>query len=162
MNISIIVAFDENRAIGFHNQLPWHLPADLKHFKNITMGHTIVMGRKTYESIGKPLPGRKSVVVTNNTGYWQEGITVVHSIEQAIHDLKDENEIFIIGGAQIFRHALHLATKLYITQIHHKFEADTWFPEINIKEWDQESREDVEPDEKNEWSYSFINYSRRK
>ena len=94
MIVSLIVAFDSKRTIGFRNQLPWHLPADLKHFKSITMGHSIVMGRKTYESIGKPLPGRNSVVVTNNLGYWQEGITVVHSLDQAMHELKDEEEVF--------------------------------------------------------------------
>ena len=160
MIVSLIVAFDRNRAIGHHNQLPWHLPADLRHFKDITMGHSIVMGRKTFESIGKPLPGRRSVVVTNNPGYWQEGITIVHSIEQAMHDLKDESEIFIIGGAQIFRHGLDLADRMYTTLIHHSFEADTWFPEIDLNVWKEVRREDHSRDVKNPYDYSFINYER--
>ena len=147
MIISIIVAFDKVRTIGFRNRLPWHLPADLKHFKSVTMGHSIIMGRKTFESIGKPLPGRKSVVITNNIGYFQEGITVVHSIEQAIHECKNESEVFIIGGAQIFRHSLHLADKLYVTKIHHHFEGDTWFPEISNTEWVEGLSEENEPDE---------------
>lgn len=162
MNISIIVAFDKNRAIGFHNELPWHLPADLKHFKKITMGHSIIMGRKTYESIGKPLPGRKSVVVTNNIGYWKEGITVVHSIEQAIHDCSDEKEIFIIGGAQIFRHSLELADRLYLTRIDHQFDGDTWFPELDQEEWKKIEEIRNEPDEKNKWPYTFETFVRVK
>ena len=161
MLLSIIVAFDENRLIGKNNQLPWHLPADLKHFKQITMGHHMIMGRKTFESIGKPLPGRTSVIITRQTDYVQEGCVVVNTLEQAMIACKDQKEIFVIGGAQIFECTLPLADKLYITKIHHTFEGDTWFPEIPEEHWKVESEIRNEPNEKNPWPYSFISYVRK-
>lgn len=148
MILSIIVAFDERRLIGRDNGLPWHLPADLKHFKSITMGHSMIMGRKTFESIGKPLPGRRSVVVTRKKGYLPEGVTVVHSLEEALQLCSGEDEVFVIGGAQIFEQAMPLASKLYITQIHHIFEGDTFFPEIAREHWNLISTENHESDEK--------------
>lgn len=161
MILSIIVAFDEHRLIGRNNGLPWHLPADLKHFKSITMGHSIIMGRRTFESIGKPLPGRHSVVVTRKRGYSQEGITVAHSLEEALNLCSGEEEVFVIGGAQIFEQAMPLASKLYITKIHHVFEGDTFFPEIPQDRWELISKEDHESDEKNSRAYSFLTYRRK-
>jgi len=162
MYLSLIVAFDENRLIGKNNALPWHLPADLKHFKNITMGHHMIMGRKTYESIGKPLPGRVTVIVTRQKDFVAEGCIVVNSLEQAIDHCRNEEEIFVIGGAQIFEYAMPLANRLYITQIHHKFEGDTYFEEIDDAVWQETSREFHQADEKNNWDYTYINYSKKK
>jgi len=160
MKISIIVAFDENRLIGRDNTLPWHLPADLKHFKNITMGHHMIMGRKTYDSIGKPLPGGISVIVTRQKNLEINGCIVVSSLQEALEKCRNEEEVFIIGGAEIFKYALPLSTHLYITQIHHKFEGDTFFPEIKSSEWEEISREKHQADEKNNWDYTYINYEK--
>ncbi len=162
MKISIIVAYDENRLIGRNNELPWRLPADLKFFKSVTMGHPIIMGRKTFESIGRVLPGRTSVVVTRQPDYTAPGCIVVHSLEEALDKCKSEEEIFIIGGAELFQYALPLATDLYITRIQHNFEGDTWFPEINNEQWIVTSEENFNPDEKNHWAYSFIHYKIKK
>lgn len=161
MKISIIVAFDENRLIGRNNELPWHLPADLKHFKTITMGHHIIMGRKTYDSIGKPLPGRVSVIITRQQDLHIENCMVVNNLEAALEKCKGQDEIFIIGGAQIFKYAMPLATDLYITQIHTTFQGDTYFPEIPAHEWKEVSKEICKPDEKNKWEYAFIKYTKK-
>lgn len=161
MKISIIVAFDEEGLIGRDNKLPWHLPADLKHFKTITMGHHMIMGRKTFESIGKPLPGRVSVVITRQKNLEIEGCIVVHSLEEALEKCKGREEVFIIGGAEIFNASLNLASDLYITKIHHRFGGDTYFPEISESIWKEVSNEFRNADEKNEWDYSFIKYSRK-
>ncbi len=161
MKISLIVAFDENQLIGNNNQLPWHLPADLKHFKTITMGHHMIMGRKTFDSIGKPLPGRVSVIVTRQKDLNIDGCVVVNTMDEALEKCKSQEEVFIIGGAQIFKCTLPTATDLYVTQIHHQFEGDTWFPEISEKEWMEVSREKVKADEKNVWDYSFIRYTKK-
>lgn len=144
MTISIIVAISQNRVIGNKNQLPWHLPEDLKRFKTITMGHAIVMGRKTFESIGRPLPGRKSIVVSRNPDYAAEGITVIHSLKEIIEQKEDggrrkeasketNDEVFIIGGAEIFKCALPQVDKIYLTMIHKEFEGDTFFPELDLE-----------------------------
>ena len=162
MIVSIIVAFDQNKLIGNKNQLPWHLSADLKHFKAVTMGHPIIMGRKTFESIGRPLPGRENIVITRNKEYQKSGITIVNGLEEALEGLRSEEEVFIIGGAEIFKYADTIATKLYTTIIHEEFEGDTWFPEINEAEWTLISKVDFEVDEKNKWPYSFIDYERKK
>ncbi|MBK7391356.1 MAG: dihydrofolate reductase [Bacteroidetes bacterium] len=161
MKISLIVAFDENRLIGRDNGLPWHLPADLKHFKALTMGHHMIMGRKTYESIGKPLPGRTTVIVTRQTDYLAEGCIVTQNFTEAMMQCAGQSEVFIIGGAQIFECTLPLADTLYVTQIHHAFEGDTFFPEIKLSEWDEINRERHEGDEKNQWAYSFITYKKK-
>lgn len=126
--ISLIVAHDENRVIGYENAMPWHLPGELQYFKEMTMGKPIIMGRKTFESIGRPLPGRRNIVITRNESYQAEGIEVVGSLQDALTLVKDVPEIMIIGGAQIFEQALHLADKLYITLINHTFNGDTYFP----------------------------------
>jgi len=161
MKLSIIVAFDENRLIGNNNNLPWHLPADLRHFKKITMGHHMIMGRRTFESIGKPLPGRTSVIVTRQKNYMAQGCIIVNSLDEALLYCNNQDEVFIIGGAQIFECALPLAAKLYVTRILQAFKGDTWFPEISGDEWEVVSAENHNADEKNEWKYSFLEYVRK-
>ncbi|WP_411275680.1 dihydrofolate reductase [Daejeonella sp.] len=160
MKISLIVAVDENNGIGKDNQLPWHLPADLKHFKNLTTGHPIIMGRKTFESIGKALPNRHNIVISRQSDYLAEGVTVVSSLTQAFALCEDHDEAFIIGGAEIFMLALPLANVLYLTIIHHQFNADTFFPKIGTKSWLNAESSTHEPDEKNMYAYTFIKYLR--
>ncbi len=156
MLISAIFAMSENRVIGKNNQLPWHLPADLTHFKTITMGKPILMGRKTYESIGKPLPGRCNIVITREKGYHALGCIVVHSIEKALEAAHESNEIFIIGGALLYQAMLPLTQRLYMTLIHQPFEGDTFFPELNKKEWLEIERIDHPKEAENGYSYSFV------
>lgn len=126
--ISLIVAHDKNYVIGYENGMPWHLPGDLKYFKDMTMGKPIIMGRKTFESIGRPLPGRRNIVITRNDKYHAQGIETVSSLDSALALVKDVPEIMVIGGAQIFEQAMPLADKLYITLINHEFKGDTYFP----------------------------------
>ncbi|MES3019437.1 MAG: dihydrofolate reductase [Bacteroidota bacterium] len=160
MKISLIVATDEQNGIGKNNQLPWHLPADLKHFKTLTTGHPIIMGRKTFESIGKALPNRRNIVISRQSGYTAEGADVVSSLRDAFDLCEDESEAFVIGGAQIFEQSLSQADILYLTVIHHHFEADTFFPKIDSADWIQTESTTHEPDEKNIYSYTFIKYIR--
>nr|WP_275984129.1 dihydrofolate reductase [Paenibacillus hamazuiensis] len=155
-----MLAMDENRAIGLNNQLPWRLPADLAYVKKLTMGHTLLMGRKTYESIGKPLPGRKNVVMTQRTDYRPEGCEVVHSVEEALERYRND-ELFIFGGAEIFKLFLPYAERMYITEIAHRFEADTWFPEVDMSEWKEVSRTEGVVDEKNKYPHAFVVYERQ-
>ena len=164
MIISIIVAVAANNVIGKDNQLLWHLPSDLKYFKQRTTNHHILMGRKTYESIGKPLPDRTSLIITQNKNYQAQGSFVFTDIQKAIEHARadNENELFIIGGAQIYALALPFADKLYLTKIHAPFEGDTFFPQINSNEWTQTSIESFEPDEKNKFKYDFIELKRNK
>lgn len=160
--ISLIWAMDENRVIGKNNQLPWHLPEDLKFFKRVTMGHPVAMGRKTHESIGRALPGRENIIITTNKEYKSEECTVVYSIEELIQYIKEKDEeVFIIGGAEIFREVLPKADKLYLTQIQSQFEGDTFFPDVNMEEWVLESQEIGLKDEKNPYDYEFLIYVRR-
>lgn len=159
--VSILVAYDRNRAIGHQNRLPWHLPADLKRFKALTMGHHIVMGRKTFESIGRTLPGRTSVVVTRELGYLAEGSIVVDSLERALSVATNDNEIFIIGGAQIFVQMLPFCDRLYATEIHAEFDADTYFPSVDGNAWAETSREHHPVDEANPHPFDFVTYDRR-
>jgi dihydrofolate reductase len=147
--ISILVAMAKNRVIGINNTLPWHLPADLKHFKALTMGHHILMGRKTYESIGKPLPGRTSVVITRNVDYSAEGVTIAHTLESGIAMCSDDPEIFIIGGAELYRQAIHLANRIYLTEIELEITGDAHFTELDKNAWQESSRISHAPDEKN-------------
>jgi dihydrofolate reductase len=163
MIVSFVVAADENNLIGKDNQLPWHLPADLKFFKNLTTGHCIIMGRKTFESLGRLLPNRTHVVITRQSDYKHEGVIAVNTIEDAIQSCtaKGEEEVFIIGGAEIFKQAMGKADRLYLTRIHHKFEGDTWLPEFKEEEWQLVKKENFGPDEKNAFSYSFNLYERK-
>ena len=126
--ISLIVAHDNNRVIGYENDMPWHLPGDLQYFKEQTMGKPMIMGRKTFESIGRPLPGRRNIVITRNRDYKAEGIEVVYSLDEALQLAQDAEEIMIIGGQQIFTESLPIADRLYITLIDHEFVGDTYFP----------------------------------
>jgi dihydrofolate reductase len=162
MKISLIVAKSKNNVIGKNNQLPWHLPADLQYFKRLTMGHHMIMGRKTFESIGKPLPGRTSIVITSNKDYSAPGCVIVHSLKEAINAAKKDEEVFIIGGAAVFSEALHLADIVYLTEIHENFEGDVYFPELDFLNWKLVKKEHHNPDEKNKYSYSFAQYERVK
>ncbi len=161
MKLEIVVAVDEENGIGKNNQLLWHLPADLKHFKSITTGHPVVMGRKTFESIGRPLPNRRNVVISRQQGLRIEGVEVVNSLAAAYALLADENLVFIIGGAQIYREAIQDVEKIHLTKVHHRFEADAFFPELDPEVWQETERETHQADEKNAFSYSFLTYFKR-
>lgn len=160
--ISFLVAMDQNRVIGKDNKLPWHLPADLKYFKELTMGHPIIMGRKTYESIGRPLPGRENIIITRNKDYTAEGCTVIHSISE-VKELneKRDDELFVIGGAEIFEQTFSIADRLYITMIEAVFEGDTYFPDFNEDEWVVVSKEKGVKDERNVYEHYFLVYERK-
>lgn len=160
MSISFIFAMDQNRAIGKDNKLPWHLPADLNFFKNVTTGHSILMGRKTYESIGRPLPRRRNVVLTQNANFTAEGCEVIHAVDEALQRFGDE-ELFVIGGTEMFRLFLPYVTRMYITQIEYKFEADVFFPEMDMKGWRLISNEQGVQDEKNPYVYFFQIYEKK-
>ncbi|MBL4676972.1 MAG: dihydrofolate reductase [Mucilaginibacter sp.] len=160
MTISIIVAIAENNAIGKNNQLLWHMPNDLKHFKEITSGRTIIMGRKTFDSVGRPLPKRRNIVVTRQD-IEIPGCEVVKSIDEGLALCAGEDEVFIGGGAEIYRQAMDKTDRIYLTIIHKEFDADTFFPEIDYSQWNEVSRERHEPDEKNPLPYSFITLERR-
>jgi len=157
--ISIIVATSKNRVIGKSNDLIWHLPADLKRFKEMTTHNTIIMGRKTYESIGKPLPNRRSIVITRDINYKLYGCDVVNSLEEAL-ELCDDN-CFVIGGGEIYKQSLIYADKIYLTEIDEDFDGDTYFPELG-SEWVKLSKVSFDSDEKNKHSYSFIEYEKYK
>ncbi len=161
--ITLIAAIAKNNALGKNNDLIWHLPADLKRFKQRTSGHPIIMGRNTFESIGKPLPNRTTIIITRNKNYTQEGCKVVHSLEEAIEIAKDNNEVYLIGGAQIYKEALekNLVDCLDITHVHQEFEADVFFPEIDATIWIETQREDFKKDEKNAYDYSFVKYLKK-
>ncbi|RYZ29260.1 MAG: dihydrofolate reductase [Chitinophagaceae bacterium] len=163
MILSLLVAASENNIIGKNNQLPWHLPNDLKYFKNLTWGMPILMGRKTFESIGKPLPGRKSIVITRNTNWQHEGVDVVHSVEEAIQKAESfgVKEIFVIGGAEIFKTSLAKANRIYLTRIHHHFDGDVYFPELSEKDWQLESGRFCEADEKNAFNHTYQAWERK-
>src|SRR5882757_2752929 len=139
MITSIVVAVSQNHAIGKDNKLLWYLPNDLKHFKEITTGHTIIMGRKTYESVGKPLPNRRNIIITRQD-ITIEGCEVVKSIEDALALCANEDEVFIVGGAEIYKLAMSKTDRIYLTIIHHSFDADTLFPEIDYMEWKETAR----------------------
>ena len=157
MTKTIVVAISENHVIGKDNKLLWYLPNDLKHFKDITTGHTVIMGRKTYESVGKPLPKRRNIIITRQA-ITIDGCEVVNSIEAALALCQNEEEVFIVGGAEIYKQAMHLTDRIYLTIVHKEFEGDSFFPEIDLKDWKEVAREDHQPDEKNSLPYSFITY----
>ncbi|MBM7602098.1 dihydrofolate reductase [Metabacillus crassostreae] len=159
--ISLIVAMDENRLIGKDNQLPWHLPQDLAYFKRMTMNHKIVMGRKTYESIGRPLPGRENIILTRDHSYKMDGCKVLHSIEEILELSKNTDEnIFVIGGAEIFKEILPYSDRLYMTHIHHNFEGDTFFPQLKETDWETLSVEAGIKDIKNPYEFDFVIYQK--
>ena len=164
--IAMIVAMAENRVIGRNNQLPWYLPGDLKYFKATTMGKPVIMGRKTYESIGKPLPGRANIVVTGNENYSADGVSVVHSIEEALQRAKSvavadgAKEIMVIGGAELYKEFLPNIKRLYLTKIHASVDGDAYFPTLDWRQWQELGREDFDAEGPNPYNYSFIVYQR--
>ena len=162
MTISAIVAISKNRAIGKDNQIPWYLPADLKYFKKKTSGHHLLMGRKSFLSIGRPLPNRINMVLTRDPFFVASGITTVHSIEEGIQLAKEagEEELFIIGGGEIYRQCLPLTEKIYLTEVDVEVDGDTFFPELPEDEWALMSQDPQSPDEKNKFSYNFKVYRR--
>lgn len=166
MKLSMIVAVAQNRVIGRNNALPWYLPNDLKYFKQTTMGKPVIMGRKTYESIGKPLPGRTNIVITRQSDYHPEGVKVVGSVAEA-RDLAEsvclidgQEEAMIMGGAEIYTLALPDCDRLYLTEVHAEVEGDAWFPEYDKSEWQEVAREDFAAEGPNPYNYSFVVYDR--
>jgi dihydrofolate reductase len=151
---------DSNRVIGNNNSLPWHLPADLAYFKQTTMGKPVIMGRKTFDSIGKALPGRKNIVLTRDNNFEAPDCEIATDIDQAMSKVDGSLEVMLIGGASLYEQTIQSADIIYLTLIHHEFNGDTWFPEINPINWKLESRDDFERDEKNQFAYSFLKYLR--
>jgi len=161
MIISIIAAMDIKGVIGLEGDLPWHLSADLKRFKEMTMGKPLIMGRKTHESIGRPLPGRKNIVLTQSQEFKAEGCTVVHSLEEALFAAGEVDEVMIMGGSGIYHQSLNRANRLYITEVHADVSGDVYFPEFDIGEWVEIEREDHSADDKNDFDYSFVVMERK-
>lgn len=164
MELALVVAVADNGTIGARNGLPWRLPEDLKRFKALTLGKPVIMGRKTFDSIGKPLPGRTNIVITRQAGLPLEGCIVVPSLSDAMRAaaVQAPDEAMIIGGAEIYRQALPLATRVYLTRVHAQIEGDASFTELNASEWRELKREDYPADERHCYAYSFIVLERRK
>jgi dihydrofolate reductase len=156
---SIIVAMSENRVIGVKNELPWRLKKDLQNFKQVTMGHTLIMGRKTFESIGRPLPGRRNIVITRQENYIHDGIEVASSPEEALSFCVDD-EVFIVGGAEIYKAMLDHADRIYLTLVEAHVEGDAWFPAFANEEWEEVDREFHAADDENEHAFAFVIYDR--
>ena len=167
MTIALIVAASKNNVIGRNNQLPWHLPGDLQYFKTMTLGKPVIMGRKTFESIGKPLPGRDNIVISRQTNYAADGIKVVSSLEQAIalgqsiNLINGIEEVMVIGGAQIYEKSLDLADRVYLTRVHRKVEGDAYFPALDSQLWHEIAREDIAAKEPNPFDFSYLVLERR-
>ena len=163
MKISLIVAMASNRVIGLNNQMPWHLSADLKKFKKITLGSAVLMGRKTYESIGRPLPGRTNIIISRNPDYRQDGCRVVNTIESAVKTgCASADEIFIIGGSDLYKATLPIADTIYLTMINKAFDGDTFFPDLAMQDWAEAERDDINDDPDAAFSYSFLKLDRIK
>lgn len=162
MKISLISAVAENGVIGLNNDMPWHLPDDFAFFKRKTSHHPIIMGRKSLEALGKPLPNRTNIIITRNPDFAAEGVTVVHTLEDAIATAQaiNQTEIFVIGGAEIYKLALPIATTLYLTEIHQAFEGDTYFPTFDKTDWREVSRRPHPADERHAASFDFVEYER--
>ena len=160
MILTIVVAMARNRVIGRNNALPWRLSADLQHFRRITLGKPVIMGRKTHESIGRPLPGRENIVVSANRNYRATGCRVTHSLKDALASLPKMSEVMVIGGASLYQETLVCAGRIYLTLVHADIMGDTWFPELDTSQWRQISREDFPADERNNYAYSFIHLER--
>lgn len=161
--ISIVAAISDNNVIGKDNKIIWHLPEDLKRFKELTTGHTIIMGRKTFESLGRVLPDRKHIVLTRDTSYYidDDNVEIVNDIEELEKYINSEEENFVIGGAIIYRQLMAQTQKMYITRIHQKFEGDAYFPVIDESQWNIVERVQGNKDEKNAYDYEFITYVRK-
>ena len=156
MLISLIAAMAEDRVIGIDNRLPWRLPADLQHFRRLTLGKPVLMGRKTFDSIGKPLAGRRNIVVTQDRGFRADGIEVVHSVDAALAAAADAPELMVIGGASFSAQLLPRADRLYLTEIHHRFAGDAYFPAFDARAWRETSRSDHAADAANPYPFSFV------
>ena len=161
MIISIIAAVADNMVIGNKNSLPWNLPADMEYFKKVTLGKPVIMGTKTFESIGMALSNRKNIILSHDKNYRAEGCVVATSIEQALEEVKENEEVMIAGGASVYKQFLPLADRLYLTFIHHDFEGDAYFPKFDVNKWKEIKRIDKKPDEKNPYSYSFVVFERK-
>jgi dihydrofolate reductase len=167
MKLSLICAMDENMVIGNNNRLPWHLPEDLKYFKRTTMGKCIIMGRKTFESIGRPLSGRTNIIVTRSRDYEVDNARVVDSLADAIELAENvsfidgTDEAFIIGGAELYKHALPYVDRMHLTMVHAEVDGDTFFPDFAVEEWQEVSKEYFEADEFNPYPYSICIFERR-
>jgi dihydrofolate reductase len=161
MRLSIITAMAANRVIGVENRLPWHLPEDLQHFKALTMGHHIVMGRKTYDSIGKPLPGRHTIIITRNVDYAVPGCIAVNSIDAALIVADGDSEVFFVGGAELYAQALPLVDRMYITEIKRDFPGDAKFPQFDPSRWNEVSREKHIANGSEPFEYHFVVYDRK-
>ncbi|MEE4176807.1 MAG: dihydrofolate reductase [Bacteroides sp.] len=164
MKITLIAAVANNHVIGADNRLLWHLPADLQHFKKLTIGHTMVMGRKTFESIGKPLPGRHTIVITRKKDYDAAGCEIAHSLEKAFKLVGKREEVFVVGGAEIYQQTIDLPQThtLYITRVFASFEGDAFFPDVDPNQWQLIERLDRKADEKNIYDMTFLTYKRKK
>lgn len=156
MRINLIVAMARNRVIGAGNKMPWHLPVDFAWFRRQTMGHPLIMGRKTFESIGRPLPGRENIVVSRNAAWRAEGVQTCHSLDAALHRTESEAEVFVIGGATLYAQALPIAQRIFLTEVDVAPEGDTWFPALSTQEWREFSREPVAADAKNAYAMEFV------
>ena len=159
--ISAVVAMSENRAIGLDNQMPWHLPDDLRWFRRQTLGKPVIMGRKTYESIGRLLPGRTTVIVTRQSDYKVEGAKIVHGIQEALAACVQDKHPFVIGGSEIYRLALRFVQEIQLTRVHAEIQGDTFLPKIDWDQWEAVSRQRHEGDDKTQLSYSFEVYRRK-
>ena len=159
--VTIIAAVGRNRALGKNNDLIWHIPADLRRFKSLTRGHHVIMGRKTFESLGRPLPKRTNIIISRNPDYKAEGCIVVDSLERALEEAQADPNPFILGGGEIYRQALPLADLMDLTLVHEDFEADAFFPEFDPESWVVISREDHKKDEENPYDYSFVRYEKK-
>lgn len=159
--LTMIAAAAENNALGKDNDLIWHISEDLKRFKRLTSGHAIIMGRKTFESMPKALPNRTNIVLTNKKDYQPEGATVVHNLEDALDLVKNDPQPFIIGGGEIYRLFMPYCDRIELTRVHHTFEADVFFPEIDQTHWQEVAREDITPTEEQPYHYSFITFEKK-
>lgn len=161
VDISFVVAAAENNIIGDGKTMPWHLPNDLKFFKQKTLHHSVLMGRKTFQTLAKPLVDRRNIVITRNYNFKAEGVDVANSLEEAIGYCRDENEIFIIGGGEIYKEAMPIVDRIYLTRVHTEAEGSVSFPELPEKEWKRISAEDHPADEKHKYAYTFEVYERK-
>lgn len=159
--LSLIVAASENNVIGKDNDLLWHLPDDLRHFKQTTRGHHVIVGRRTFESYGKPLPGRTNIIITRNDNYHAKDCIVVHSLDEALRQVHHDDEPFIIGGEKIYRMALPRVDRIYLTRVHVELEGDTFFPQLDMDQWKEVNRYEHEKDEKHRYPFSVITLDRR-
>jgi dihydrofolate reductase len=161
MTISLVAAAGNNNVIGGNNKLLWKMPSDMKFFMNLTMHHAVIMGRKTYESFGRPLKDRRNIIITRDQNLSIAGCEVVHSLNEALNLVKKDNEVFIIGGADIYRQSITVANKIYLTRIYGDFEGDSYFPEINHDLWQQTAIAEYPADEKNPYPFAFLEYIKK-